>query len=135
MRGVKRPRQVFESSTWWDERFEQELEDFLTPRGEYGKPTFFRQGYGALRLFRAIPASRTVLHRALQKRDRVRHAQGRLPLCVLMREELDEEYELTRGLLIEFGYLKEGEDAEPICRELRRKWKMPQTEGLEDILL
>ena len=26
--------------------------------------------------------------------------------------------------------IPQGEDAEPICRELRRKWRIRQTEGL-----
>ena len=54
---------------------------------------------------------------------------------VLMRAEREEEHELTRRLLIELGYLQEGDDPDPVCSELRRKWKTRQTDGLQDFLL
>ena len=136
---MRRPKQNFiryESKIWSDEEFEQKLEDYLTPRGQHGTFTWYADGYRALGLFGHFPESRAALHGALQRRDRKRRASWRqLPLCVLMRARLEEEHELTRRLLIELGYLQEGDDPDLVCSELRRKWKTRQTDGLQDSLL
>ena len=123
-----RPR---ESKIWSDEQMEQKLENYLRPRGPGGTFTWYADAYRALGLFPNLLESRAAMHGALKKLDRERHARGELPLCVLMREEREDEYALTRRLLLELGYLEEGDDPGPVCSELRRKWMTGRTDGLE----
>ncbi len=98
----------------------EQLTQILTLRGYGHVRTSFDQAHSALGL---RPAERGALLGALQELDRERHFNGERPLSVVLREGSPDEMELTRSLLVEFGYLREHEDAEPVRRKLRSDWR------------
>jgi hypothetical protein len=111
----------------------EEIANYVAPLARRGHWPTYSSIYEVAGIFPWIAKSRENVRQVVLEYDR--ECRGHPPLCVVILEEGDELTEPVRLLLIERGYMKEGDNPLRARAVARRRWLKESTEGLMGLCL